>query len=311
MAENDLRRGAVDASIWDGGAADRYVAAKHGPDGKVFLDPYLYSLLSFEQLAGKNFLDLGCGAGPWSEHALSQGAKSVTAVDLNEAMLEKARQRLSGRDGLPENVRVISGDVANLVLRNESADQLASINVGCNLPNVTFQNHFKEAMRVARTGGRMVVTAPNSLLVPFTNANESTDIQAEIDWRWRTEQVRDSSVVKRVIDSLRDVLRATFIVDEDGKPVLITEENAQLVKEGTPIVRRIPGLAVDNNFHTAESYIQAAVRAGWTINSFHQASFKSEQERQVHNEYSTKGEDLGSQYVANPPFLVMDLEKRD
>lgn len=310
MTIDKTHRGAHEASVWDEGAAARYAKTKHGPDGAKFLDPHLYHLMSRERLEGSDFLDLGAGAGPWSQHALEQSARTVTAVDLNEAMLEQARTRLRDGGELPNNVRAIRGDVSKLIFGDNEFDRLASINVGCNLPDGTFQAHFREANRVACLGGRFVVTAPDSLLVPFTNAHDAEDIQAEIDGRWAKETTHDSSAVKRVVDSLRTVLRATFMLDKNGKPVLVTEENADSVQEGWPIIRKIPGLAVDNNYHTAEAYITAVERAGWTVVNAHRDSFASEKERTEYNDSVDASQKLGQAYVNNPSFLVMDLEKQ-
>src|SRR3990167_688462 len=110
MSVDKTRRGAGEASVWDEGAAARYAKAKHGPDGARFLDPHLYALMSRDRLEGSDFLDLGAGAGPWSQYALEQGARKVTAVDLNEAMLEQARTRLRISGELPSNVRIVRGD---------------------------------------------------------------------------------------------------------------------------------------------------------------------------------------------------------
>lgn len=306
--DKSSRRGEQDVSVWDEGAAAKYAAAKHGPDGAKFLDPHLYALMSRNRLEGSNFLDLGGGAGPWSAHALGQGARAVTNVDLNQAMLDQARERLSFEGVLPQNVNLLRSNVADLALSARQFDRLASINVGCNLPDGVFQRHFSEAKRVAQPGARFVVTAPDSLVVPFTTGDQSRDIQDEIDDRWRLESASSSPTPKSVIDSLRSVLRATFVLDSNGKPVLITDENAELVEEGTPIIRRIPGLAVDNNFHTAEAYIQAAEEAGWVVSASHRGSFESEDARIEHNATVDKDKQLGPEYVSNPSFLVMDLE---
>lgn len=48
-------RGQGDLSYWDNEAAARYAVAKHGPDGRVFLDPVLYALMDQTRLAGKIF----------------------------------------------------------------------------------------------------------------------------------------------------------------------------------------------------------------------------------------------------------------
>ena len=304
------RRNTDAMSQWGSDDAARYAVAKHGPDGARFLDPHLYGLLTREQLAGCDFLDLGAGTGPWSKYALDQGADRVTALELNPAMLAKAKELLSREGDLPTNVRLVEGNVASLPFRDQSADRLVSINVGCNLPDGTFQRHFTEAHRVARTGGRFVVTAPDSLTVPFTTGSQSKDIQTEVDERWILETDRSTQGAKCVIASLGSVLRATFVLDAAGKPTLVTEENIDQVHAGAPIIRRIPGLAVDNNYHTAEEYLDGAEQAGWIINAANRESFASDLERSIHNDSAGAGKELGPEYVGNPSFLVMDLERR-
>lgn len=307
----EARRGETDISQWGADAAARYAVAKHGPDGARFLDPHLYALMTRERLGGMDFADLGAGTGPWSKYAHEQGAATVTALELNPAMLAKAAAAFADGEGrTPSNVRLVQGTVAQLPFEDRSFDRLASINVGCNLPAEAFQAHFTEARRVARIGGRFVVTAPDSLLVPFTNGEEGVDIQKELDGRWASEAEHSPQSAKRVIDGLGSVLRATFVLDATGKPVLVTQENAQSVRAGTPIIRRIPGLAVDNNFHTGDEYIEAAERAGWTLNAVHRDSFGSEEARREHNTQVGEGKQLGPEYISNPSFLVMDLERR-
>ena len=302
---SDVRRSVDDASTWESDAASAYALAKHGPDGAKFLDPDLYRLMSEIRLSGTRFLDIAAGAGPWTIHALQKGVTSATALDLSSAMLERARKCLSDMEALWGNVTLIEGSVDNLPFDDDVFDRLASINVGCNLPDGTFQAHFKEALRVAQKGARFLVTAPDSLLVPFTRDVDVVDIQAEIDRRWMLGE----RAVKGLIHSFASVLRATFVLDGDGKPVLVTEENKCLVRPGTPIIRRIPGLAVDNNFHTAAGYIEAAERAGWTVVEANRNSFRAESERATYNTGVAENMKLGPEYVANPSFLIMDLEK--
>lgn len=302
---NKMRK-AGEVSVWGRDAAARYDAAKHGPDGAKFLDLHLYRLM--EEARGKAFLDLGAGTGPWSKHALNIGATTVTSLDLNEAMLAQARARLAVSNELPEAVSLIRANVNQLPFPARNFNFLASINVGCNLPSGTFEDHFKEALRVAKKGATFVVTAPDSLFVSFTSTEDTGDIQAEIDRRWEETREQTAQAAKEIVGNFRNVLRATFVLDEKGKPILVTKENSGLVSEGMPIIRRIPGLAVDNNFHTAKSYVEAAKKAGWQVEELIHQSFTSEAERMAYNESAEEASRLGPEYVGNPPFLVMKLK---
>jgi len=287
-------RQAGELSTWDSDQAEKYKAAKHGPDGAVFLDPHLYDLLNDKTLIGKKVADLGAGAGPWSEFSVREGASSVTALDFNRAMLDQVSAEFKNE------INLIVADVNSLPLGNEQFDIILSINVGCNL--TTLDKHFKQAFLTAEPGAKFVVTAPDSLLVSFSSDDQ--DIQSQIDKNWQ-----DGMEAKTFLNDFKNVLRASFVLDDSGKPILLTKENSDLVKLGDPILRKIPGLTVDNNFHVAEEYLDAAKSAGWIVEEKHRDAFSSEEERAQYNDEAEESKKLGSSYVGNPPFMVLKLRK--
>ncbi|MFA7588003.1 class I SAM-dependent methyltransferase [Sphingopyxis sp. 550A] len=59
--------------------------------------PALRALLP--DLSGKHILDIGCGFGDFARHARSQGAHSVTALDVSENMISEAK-RLTTDDNI-------------------------------------------------------------------------------------------------------------------------------------------------------------------------------------------------------------------
>lgn len=299
-------------TAWKQGEAQRYEVAKHGPDGKVFLDPFLYQMLSPEEVKGKTVLDIGAGTGPWSEYLKKQGASMVVASDLNEQMLRTGKTQ-----GRGEHAHFVQSSASALPHPDNTFDMSVSINVGCNLPNEIetkdgtiniFKEHFKEAYRVAKSGGTMILTAPNSLAEVFTDGADPSAIQRIIDAEWTHTKERSPDSAKNILRKLEHVLRATFILDASGKPILITDENESLVTSGMPIIRKIPGLVVDNIYHTAEEYKEAAMSAGWHITEDHQLSFTHQQVAE-HNKSHEYPEYLGGSYAGKPPFLVLKLEK--
>lgn len=307
----EKKRRPGELSTWGEAQAKLYETAKHGPDGRTFLDNHLYETLRAETINGKAIADIGAGAGPWSEYAHGLAADHVVCLDLNPAMVERAKARWAD-DIRPDNIEFMTGNAASLPLSDASQDVVLSINVGCNLPEVgnVFQRHFEEAYRVAKSGAEFVVTAPDSLTTVFTDGADPTldDLQTKIDQLWDAELDHSVAGAKKIIASLEHCLRATFILDAAGKPIVITDANVDLVKPGDPIIRKIPGLAVDNNYHTAAEYRAAAEAAGWTIAEEHNESFPDETARTEHN--STKPDDqLGKEYVGKPPFLFMVLTK--
>lgn len=309
------RRSEQDSSVWGGDEAARYAKVKHGPDGAKFLDPHLQRSLSRAALEQRKFLDIGCGTGPWTEYALRCQVASAAAFDSNAAMVEKARQLLEQEQLLDDRVELLVADASNMPFSDNAFEALLSANVGCNLPDGKFQAHFKEAFRVAETGAKFVVTAPNSLAVTFENESSTgEDIQTLINTAWEKlpADERTSQGAKTLIDTFRQVLRATFVLNAENKPVLVTPENsAALIRPGTPILRRIPGLVVDNNYHDANEYISAATTAGWKIETdgVIQDKFESEAGRLAYNASVEVEKQLGRQYAQYAPFLVLNLKK--
>lgn len=299
-------------SRWGDGEAERYAKIGHGVDGGVFLDPYLRRLLNSQQMRRRRVLDIGSGTGPWSKWALECGAEKVVSIDINAAMLEKARIGIS--DEIKATLNLLRADSQQLPIVSaedmpeKAFDLLMSINVGCNLGTQAFRAHFQEAYRVAQPGARFVVTAPISLLRVFTTGDEEINVQERIDNAWK---VRGEKTAKQVIAELgEDILRATFLMDRDGKPILISEANGkgQLVSPGQPILRKIPGnLCVENNYHVPEEYMVAALESGWDVSSFFDKTFVSEEQRQRANAgLPTR---LGKEYIQHAPFLVLELRK--
>lgn len=304
------RRSGSDLSFWGHSDVQRYEVAKHGPDGVRFLDPHLYRWMDKQNLVGHEFLDIGGGTGPWTEFAMDQGVNSATLLDLNPAMVDRARERLSVAGVISSDVRLDVGNAANLPYDNETFNRLVSINVGCNLPPNVFRVHFKEAYRVAMKGGKFLVAAPDSLCVPFTNCLDPVDVQRKIDKLW--ESMFAERDPKKIIEKIKNLLRGTFVLDSIGKPVLVREAKKggkSFVSLGQPIIRRIPGLAVDNNFHTATECIDAARKAGWQIVAQHKETFASPEERRDFNKNKEEKDQLGPEYESRPAFLVMELEK--
>ncbi|MGY2989953.1 MULTISPECIES: class I SAM-dependent methyltransferase [Bradyrhizobium] len=74
-------------------------------------------------LAGKTFLDIGCGSGLHSLAALSLGAKSVMAIDIDENSVSTTRELLTGRASNSKwEARAIS-------IFNASANELGQFDV--------------------------------------------------------------------------------------------------------------------------------------------------------------------------------------
>lgn len=68
-----------------------------------------YAMQQAESIAGRTFLDVGCGTGRYSLELAQRGARLVVGLDFSERMIGEARERAK-REHLEENVIFIVAD---------------------------------------------------------------------------------------------------------------------------------------------------------------------------------------------------------
>jgi len=100
--------------------------------GTIKIIPYLFELtkriLSREVInQEKSILDVGCGTGQTSSYIAEKYRCSVTSLDHNKTMLEKAKQRFLSLK--LDNVNIVHGSVEKLPFDNESFDFILSESV--------------------------------------------------------------------------------------------------------------------------------------------------------------------------------------
>ncbi len=101
-------------------------------------------------LAGRDFLDAGCGTGLFSTVAAQRGAR-VTSLDVGERLLTRVAQKCESR-------RVV-GDVQQLPFPDQSFDVVLSTEVIEHVQVPARAVH--ELGRVLRPDGTLVLTTPN------------------------------------------------------------------------------------------------------------------------------------------------------
>lgn len=100
--------------------------------------------------AGRRFLEVGAGTGRLTHFLkLAFPAARITALDLSEPYLARARRNLAGRRG----VEFLQGDAADLPFKDASFDAVVSCFLFHELPRAVRAQVLTEAARVLKPGG--------------------------------------------------------------------------------------------------------------------------------------------------------------
>ncbi|HET9315338.1 MAG TPA: class I SAM-dependent methyltransferase [Vicinamibacteria bacterium] len=102
-------------------------------------------------------LDLGCGPGHLVDKALAEGME-VRAIDSSPESVAALNQRLAGARGFHG---ALLGQVGQVPMPDESGDVVAVIETVEHLDDAQLGDLLKEAWRLTRRGGHVVITTPN------------------------------------------------------------------------------------------------------------------------------------------------------
>lgn len=123
------------------------------------------ALLRSQTFQGKACLDFGCGDGVFAEHLLSDGA-TVMGVDVDSVMVAAASKRLATRW---PSIKLAEGGVEQLKYLPDGAfDYLFALNVLAYLNAEEEVTFYREAARLVKPGGGLVITHSNELFDMFT-----------------------------------------------------------------------------------------------------------------------------------------------
>ena len=104
-------------------------------------------------LTGARVLEVGCGRGVGVEILLDQlGADTVVAVDIDPAMIERARRRLAPRPS--SQVTTTVGDAVDLPVADGSVDAIVDFGAIHHVP--AWRDALADARRTLRPGGLLL-----------------------------------------------------------------------------------------------------------------------------------------------------------
>ena len=233
------------SEIWSVGSYER-IAARFAPVHDQLADRLAIT-------AGDRVLDLASGTGEVAFRAARAGA-TVTAIDLAEPMIEKARRRAE-EEGL--EVSFDLGDVEYLPYDDGSFDVLASAFGLVFAPD--HANVASELARVSRTGGRLGFTAwkPNPKLSELYRRFTDEPIVGREAYEWGRE------------DHVEDMLGEEFELEfEDGTLWLEASSGEEIWKlfseSAPPVIALIERLDAERaeEFHEAFVELYESYRSG-------------------------------------------------
>ena len=280
-----------------------FAGGRHGSLGAAFLDsPLAHSLRSL--VYGKRVLDIGCGVGDWCSLLAQYGAKTVDGFDIQEEMVELAKQATSHLD----MVHIQVGDAADMPYDDASFDVAISLFVTCNLSPEAFKRHFQELHRVLAPGGKAVLLMPtdwsHSRLYtkieadPAAVENNITQVLAKISKYPNTAQVTEA------FKDDNDILVTCFAVDAEGD--IFHVKNVDQLTYGQPIWRKTEVMLYPNFFYSDQSSIMEVLTAGFHIDKVE--NYCTEDRRVAYNNRKPNIP-LSKKYVQDPPALVYHISK--
>lgn len=111
---------------------------------------------SDDEIAGKDVLDFGCGAGQLSFFLASKAiAKSITGVDIDKGALARAEATLKDHPELAGNLKFVEGSVEGLPVPDSSIDLITAFD--CLEHVMDPEAILANWMRVLRPGGRGLI----------------------------------------------------------------------------------------------------------------------------------------------------------
>jgi len=286
-------------------------------DGELFLNSFIETEL--QQVANQIVLDAGAGFDSRVIAAAKNGAK-VCAVGTQKKMLDQAKT-VAEKMGVESQISFTQVDMESLPYGEQQFDRAFCIHVGTTLPStmhlvsqdqyqvIGMGAHFRELSRVLKEGGRLLVAAPASYDVVFTDGTLSeTEASKKIkDALAQIEGSEDSAEITKHLSGLDGILRATFAFRQ-GELRLVTDQKD--LKMGETIWCKVPTGVTSDYYHSEEEYLVAINKAGLTCEEIKRPCFFGGVKYRMWKEsQSEENQSLGEAYINNNPFTLYYVVK--
>ena len=276
---------------------------KEDPHMLAFFFPTVNEYLQ-SVVPGKKVLDVGCGIGNWCYKAAQCGAKSVDGIDIQEEMVQLAKQATSQFSSV--NIRV--GDATKLPYDDNVFDIALSFFVTVVLKREACISHLKELHRILVPGGKAVVinfTTPSFDKIFLRSGTELGTVENKIEKKlMELPSYPSLDEMNNAFKDLTEVIFAYFTLDKNGRLQRITDINK--MTNGQAIWAKTRIMTFPDYFYT-EDFIQQQIKAvGLNIDKIE--NFYTEERRIAYNNTNSKIK-FDKTVTETPPFALYHLSK--
>ena len=272
--------------------------AKEEPQYLAFLCPTMDEYFK-SQIPGKNILDIACGSGHWCCKAAQYGPKSVDGFDIQEDMVQLAKQATSQFSTV--NVRV--GDVMDMPYDDNTFDVALGFHVTCALQPEACIKLFKEIHRVLVPGGKAAV---NCISKP---AFEKLTLRSGADPVLVEKEIAKNLIdlmscptqdqINNAFQDLYDALHVFFTLDESGRVQRITDVNK--LTNGQAVWTKTQIMVFSDYFYDEQFFQQQIEAAALKLEKIE--NYYTEERRVAYN--STNPEVKLAKSITDTPIFVM------
>ena len=287
------------------GDVKRYAQkAEADPEYLAFISPYMNEYLK-SQVPGKRVLDIGCGMGSWSWLAAKYDATSVDGFDIQEEMVELAKQATSQFS----TVTICVGDVMDMPYDDSSFDVALGLYLTCALRPEACINLFKGMHRVLAPDGKAVVNCiPKFSLEKMVLRSGADRILVEKKIAEKLMNLTAYPSQDDINDSfqdLNDVIEVFFTADENGHLKRITD--ADTLTNGQAIWCKCYIMTFASYFYDEKFYQQQIKAAGLKLDKIE--NYYTEERRIAYNNRTNPEVRLDKTITDIPPFVMYHLSK--
>ena len=273
------------------------------PEGLAFLFPAVNEYLKSE-IPGKNVLDIGCGIGNWCYKAAQYGAKSVKGFDIQEEMVQRAKQATSQFSTV--SIRV--GDVMDMPYDDNTFDVALSLYVTCCLRLKACISHFKELYRVLVPGGKAIVvnfSKPAFEGMFLRYGADRVIVEEKIEKILMNLKTYPSQTeINDALQDLSDVIQVCFTLNESGHLQRVT--NIEQMTNGQAVWTTCQIMTFADYFYDEQFIQQQIESAGLMIDTIE--NYFTEERRIAYNNSNPKVK-LDKSITDTPPLLMYHLSK--